>query len=163
MEGMEGEELREVTGLTKIAFASKRRLIRRRVEKAFPDGWIAMTSPADKDEDALARLSQALAEDILAASDESILGEVKDDGGDPAAIAAATRALFEQAAVASNKALLADAKAAVAADRRPSAGVVQLDAAAARTPARPSAGAKSRYRPEAHDGCPQGQTRRLLG
>jgi DNA-directed RNA polymerase specialized sigma24 family protein len=39
MEGMEGEELREVTGLTKIAFASKRRLIRRRVEKAFPDGW----------------------------------------------------------------------------------------------------------------------------
>jgi hypothetical protein len=92
----------------------------------------AMTSPADKDEDALARLSQALAEDILAASDESILGEVKDDGGDPAAIAAATRALFEQAAVASNKALLADAKAAVAADRRPSAGVVQLDAAAAR-------------------------------
>jgi DNA-directed RNA polymerase specialized sigma24 family protein len=38
MEGMEGEELREVTGLSKIAFASKRRLIRRRIEKAFPDG-----------------------------------------------------------------------------------------------------------------------------
>src|SRR5271167_2089769 len=92
----------------------------------------AMTSPADKDEDALARLSQALAQDILAASDESILAEVKDDGGDPAAIAAAARALFEQAAVASNKALLSAAKAAVAADRRPSVGVVQLDAAAAR-------------------------------
>lgn len=40
MEGMEGEELREVTSLTKIAFASKRRLIRRRIEKAFPKGWI---------------------------------------------------------------------------------------------------------------------------
>jgi DNA-directed RNA polymerase specialized sigma24 family protein len=39
MEGMEGEELREVTGLTKTAFASKRRLIRRRIETAFPDGW----------------------------------------------------------------------------------------------------------------------------
>jgi DNA-directed RNA polymerase specialized sigma24 family protein len=39
MEGMEGEELREVTGLTKIAFASKRRLIRRRIDKAFPYGW----------------------------------------------------------------------------------------------------------------------------
>jgi DNA-directed RNA polymerase specialized sigma24 family protein len=39
MEDMEGEELREVTGLTKTAFASKRRLIRRRIETAFPDGW----------------------------------------------------------------------------------------------------------------------------
>jgi hypothetical protein len=39
MEDMEGEELREVTGLTKIGFASKRRLIRRRVDQAFPHGW----------------------------------------------------------------------------------------------------------------------------
>jgi DNA-directed RNA polymerase specialized sigma24 family protein len=39
MEGMEGEELRAVTELTKTAFASKRRLIRRRIETAFPDGW----------------------------------------------------------------------------------------------------------------------------
>ena len=39
MEGMEGEELRELTGLSKVAFASKRRLIRRRIEQAFPDGW----------------------------------------------------------------------------------------------------------------------------
>jgi hypothetical protein len=39
MEGMGGEELREVIGLTKIAFASKRRLIRRRIDKAFPKGW----------------------------------------------------------------------------------------------------------------------------
>jgi hypothetical protein len=39
MEGMEGEELRALTDLTKIAFASKRRLIRRRIDKGFPDGW----------------------------------------------------------------------------------------------------------------------------
>jgi DNA-directed RNA polymerase specialized sigma24 family protein len=39
MEDMEGEELRGVTGLTKIAFASKRRLIRRRIDEAFPQGW----------------------------------------------------------------------------------------------------------------------------
>ena len=39
MEGMEGEELRELTGLSKVGFASKRRLIRRRIEQAFPNGW----------------------------------------------------------------------------------------------------------------------------
>jgi DNA-directed RNA polymerase specialized sigma24 family protein len=38
-EGMDGEDLRQVTDLSKIGFASKRRLIRRRIEKAFPDGW----------------------------------------------------------------------------------------------------------------------------
>jgi hypothetical protein len=39
MEGMDGEDLRQVTDLSKTGFASKRRLIRRRIEKAFPDGW----------------------------------------------------------------------------------------------------------------------------
>ena len=39
MEEMDGEDLRQVTDLTKTGFASKRRLIRRRIEKAFPDGW----------------------------------------------------------------------------------------------------------------------------
>jgi DNA-directed RNA polymerase specialized sigma24 family protein len=39
MEGMEGEELRELTGLSKVGFASKRRLVRRRIEQGFPDGW----------------------------------------------------------------------------------------------------------------------------
>ncbi len=38
MEGMEGEELRSCTGLDKTAFASKRRLVRRRIERAFPKG-----------------------------------------------------------------------------------------------------------------------------
>jgi len=39
MEGMEGDELRALTELGKTAFASKRRLIRRRIEKVFPNGW----------------------------------------------------------------------------------------------------------------------------
>lgn len=40
MEEMDGEELRLLTGLDKTAFASKRRLIRRRIVKAFPNGWM---------------------------------------------------------------------------------------------------------------------------
>jgi DNA-directed RNA polymerase specialized sigma24 family protein len=39
MEGMEAEEIRNLTGLDKTAYASARRLVRRRIDKAFPDGW----------------------------------------------------------------------------------------------------------------------------
>ena len=39
MEGIEGEELRELTDLDKLAYQSKRRLIRRRIDKKFPKGW----------------------------------------------------------------------------------------------------------------------------
>jgi hypothetical protein len=39
MESMDGEELRALTELDKTAFASKRRLIRRRIVDAFPNGW----------------------------------------------------------------------------------------------------------------------------
>jgi DNA-directed RNA polymerase specialized sigma24 family protein len=39
MEGMEGEELRATTDLSRIGFASKRRLIRRRIDTAYPDEW----------------------------------------------------------------------------------------------------------------------------
>ncbi len=38
MEGYEGEELRSLTDLDKTAFNSKRRLIRRRIKKAYPNG-----------------------------------------------------------------------------------------------------------------------------
>lgn len=38
MDGMEGEELRSCTGLDEKAFATKRRLVRRRLDKAFPKG-----------------------------------------------------------------------------------------------------------------------------
>lgn len=39
MEGMDGEELRELTELNATAYQSKRRLIRRRIDKALPEGW----------------------------------------------------------------------------------------------------------------------------
>lgn len=39
MEGMEGSELRATTDLSTTGFASKRRLIRRRIDTAYPDGW----------------------------------------------------------------------------------------------------------------------------
>ncbi|MGM4931791.1 hypothetical protein [Tardiphaga sp. 619_E2_N8_5] len=39
IEGMEGRELREFVGLSEVDFATKRRLVRRRIDKAFPKGW----------------------------------------------------------------------------------------------------------------------------
>jgi RNA polymerase sigma-70 factor (ECF subfamily) len=39
MEGMEGEELRELTELDVTAYQSKRRFIRRHIDKKFPKGW----------------------------------------------------------------------------------------------------------------------------
>lgn len=39
IKGMEGLELREFVGLNEKAFATKRRLVRRRIDKAFPNGW----------------------------------------------------------------------------------------------------------------------------
>jgi hypothetical protein len=40
IEGMEGQELRELVGLSDQDFATKRRFVRRRIDKAFPNGWI---------------------------------------------------------------------------------------------------------------------------
>lgn len=39
MEGMTAEELRELTGLDRTAYDSKRKLIRRRIDKRYPAGW----------------------------------------------------------------------------------------------------------------------------
>ena len=39
MEGIEGEELQELTDLDNTAYQSKRRLIRRRINKKYPEGW----------------------------------------------------------------------------------------------------------------------------
>jgi DNA-directed RNA polymerase specialized sigma24 family protein len=39
MEGMASSEIQDISGLDKKAFASKRRLIRRRIDRAFPEGW----------------------------------------------------------------------------------------------------------------------------
>ena len=37
--GLEGKELQELVGLNAKELATKRRFIRRRIDKAFPDGW----------------------------------------------------------------------------------------------------------------------------
>lgn len=39
MEEMTAEELRDLTGLSQTAYNSKRRLIRRRIDSAYPQGW----------------------------------------------------------------------------------------------------------------------------
>ena len=39
MDGMSAAELRELTGLEQTAYNSKRRLIRRRIDSAYPEGW----------------------------------------------------------------------------------------------------------------------------
>lgn len=39
MEGMDASEMQELTGLDRTAYNSKRRLIRRRIDKAYPEGW----------------------------------------------------------------------------------------------------------------------------
>lgn len=39
MEGMQGAELMELTELDKTAYETKRRLIRRRIDQNFPQGW----------------------------------------------------------------------------------------------------------------------------
>lgn len=38
-EGMDAKELHQLTGLNEREYASKRRLMRRRIDKAFPEGW----------------------------------------------------------------------------------------------------------------------------
>jgi hypothetical protein len=91
-----------------------------------------MTGPQNKQRKALDRLNHALVDDILAASDEDILAEAREDGTDPEAVAAAMRALFEQTVSAGGKARLAAAKAAVAAERTRPATIIPLDPAAAR-------------------------------
>jgi hypothetical protein len=73
---------------------------------------------ASDNRDALQRLNEALVEDILAASDETVLAEARQDGQDPERIAAAGRALFEAAVLRTSKIRLISAQAAVAADRR---------------------------------------------
>jgi hypothetical protein len=68
---------------------------------------------------ALDRLADALVVDILSASDEAILAEFTESGGDPERHAADMRALFERALIVANKKRLAAAKAGAAASRRP--------------------------------------------
>lgn len=91
-----------------------------------------MTGKRQSDREALDRLADALVEDILKTSDQDILAETTEDTGDPAAVAAEVRALFEKAVTKTEKARLAAAKRAVAAERDQPAVVTPFDPAKAR-------------------------------
>jgi hypothetical protein len=88
----------------------------------------SMTGSQDK----LDLLSRALVEDIVAASDESIVAEAKQDGLEPNQVAASIDALFAKAVAAKGKARLAAARSAVAADRSHALRTAPFDAAVAR-------------------------------
>lgn len=76
-----------------------------------------MTRNNEKERDALLRLADLLAEDVLNTPDDEILDEFRTDG-DPDQNAAAMRALFEKTVIAMNKQRLAAARAGVANRRR---------------------------------------------
>lgn len=93
-----------------------------------------MTGKKDTERAALDRLADALVEDILNASDEDILAEFAEDGGDAKEHATAMRRSFETGLLAANKARMAAAKAGVAVARRaqPQGMTAPIDLAAAR-------------------------------
>lgn len=73
-----------------------------------------MTGKKSDARDALDRLADALVDDVLAASDQEILAELRESGGDPDKLAGDMRALFERSVLAANKSKLAAAKAGAA-------------------------------------------------
>jgi len=93
-----------------------------------------MTGKGKKERVALARLADVFVDDILSASDEDILTEFKEAGGDPNQNAAEMRALFEKSVLVSNKKRLVAAKAAATANRRSpiASTATPIDMAAAR-------------------------------
>ncbi len=91
-----------------------------------------MTGDQKKERNALDRLADGLADDILNASDEEILAEAKEDGIDPAEIADHLREIFERAVTEAGKAKLAAARRGVAEARGSRARVIRIDRADAR-------------------------------
>lgn len=95
-----------------------------------------MTGKNDKADRPIGRLADALVEDILNMSDEEVLAEFRDDGGDPERHAAEMRSMFENSLLVANKARMAAAKAGAAASRRtarlPAASVLDMEGARAR-------------------------------
>ena len=85
-----------------------------------------MTTRNDKERNPLVRLADSLTDDIMKASDEQILAEFSETGGDPVANASEMRAFVDKAIITSNKGRLAAAKAGIAADRKPLRQVTAL-------------------------------------
>lgn len=76
-----------------------------------------MTEKKNPDREGLDRLADALIDDILNASDEEILEEFRENGGDPEQLAADMLALFERSVMIANKRHLTEARAGATADR----------------------------------------------
>lgn len=95
-----------------------------------------MTGKGDKERIALSRLANALTDDILSASDDDILADLRETGEDPAKNADDMRALFEKTVLIANKKRLSAAKAGAASVREvfaaPVSPAVDIGAARAR-------------------------------
>jgi hypothetical protein len=95
-----------------------------------------MTVKMEKQHNWFDRLNDALVDDILNASDEDILAEFTEEGGDPERNAEEMRALFEKSVLTTNKGRMVAAKAGAAADRKAarqaSAGAIDIADARAR-------------------------------
>jgi hypothetical protein len=79
----------------------------------------AMTTRNDKEQNPLVRLADSLTNDIMKASDEEILAEFRETGGDPAVHAVEMRRFVDRAIITANKGRLAAAKARIATERKP--------------------------------------------
>lgn len=79
-----------------------------------------MTGSKQPGRKSMENLSKLLAEDIMSASDEDLLAEFSECGGDANAEAERMRALFEASIVKANKSRLAAARAGATANRNSS-------------------------------------------
>ena len=82
--------------------------------------------------EALLRLADAMADDVLKVSDAELLAEAAEDGEDPQALAAAMRRHFDQIESETGKARMAAARAALNAQQLRPEAISQLDPANAR-------------------------------
>lgn len=82
-----------------------------------------MTGKYDKAGRPIDRLAEALVEDILNMSDDEVLAEFGEDGGDPERYAVEMRSMFENSLLAANNARMNTAKAGVASSRRAAKGL----------------------------------------
>jgi len=82
-----------------------------------------MTGKNDKAGRPIDRLADEFVEDILNLSDDEVLAEFREDGGDSARHAAEMRSMFENRLLVANKARMNAAKAGVASSRRAEKGL----------------------------------------
>lgn len=77
-----------------------------------------MSRPTDNGPKSMPRIADLMSEDIMNASDDEVLSEFIEDGGDPEKLAAELRQLFDATALKLNKGKLAAAKAGAATNRQ---------------------------------------------